>query len=209
MTINDLHTICKIVVAITRRWVKLWMEREIIMNMKINSPAKLKVFAKSPAFVALVEAALVAQAKSEVITEHVRKYIQPVFERFTFTVAQEWTRSGAGEVITDPKNLYLCGDDALCAKFYAECDIEHRKHGFNLPDGHCPALAAQYELVKAEQALLKFGGEAFGAPFEESHTDNRAKALKLLLGLGVQSNNINTARLVAKAKVAELPAAAA
>ena len=59
--------------------------------------------------------------------------------------------------------------------------MEHRKHGFTGPQGHCPALEAEELQRRAERALLESGSELFGTDIGETYGDLRKRALNLLL----------------------------
>lgn len=59
--------------------------------------------------------------------------IAPIFDLFEFHVKAEWRREGRPEKITKPKDIYLTDQEEDVAKFFEECDKEHRKHGFNGP----------------------------------------------------------------------------
>lgn len=151
---------------------------------KLTLP-QLKRFARSRLFRDAVADTLMAQAYAEITRERVDAYIKPVFDQFTFTVGEKFSRCGvAGERITDPELLYLSGDEELCSRYFAACDVEHRRHGFTGPEGHCPALIAEHDHTKAEWALLKLACPVIGIPdWESVHGQHREKLLELLLGL--------------------------
>jgi hypothetical protein len=138
----------------------------------------------------LAEAVCHAKAYAECRREQVDAYLRPIFDEFKFTVGAEFGgRVGdAGAPITDPRRLYLCGDDALCKDYYHACDLEHRKHGFTGPNGHCPALIAEHLLAIAENALLNSGCKLIGL---EDHSsldgDTRERFLDLLLGAALNA----------------------
>ncbi len=117
---------------------------------------------------------LTKRAFAEVERKRVDAYIAPVFARFRFV-------DDEGAVITDPDMLYRCDDEAMCAAYYAACDVAHREHGFTGEPGECPALVAEHNQLKAEWAVLesmeRFVGLDDGAL---SRTlEIRAKALEL------------------------------
>ena len=162
------------------------------MNM---TPAKLETLAKSKPFVDLAKAVLVAMARAQTVRAQVDAYIKPVFDRFTFTAADKFNQSG-NITIDKPSKLYLSEDEAQCAAFYAACDVEHKKNGYDLPAGNCPALVADHDLVKAEYALLVFVGKAFELPFEDVYGNDRKALLKLLLGLATTANKLKASTLL-------------
>ncbi len=122
----------------------------------------------------LVVEMLAKRAFAEVERKRVDTYIAPVFAQFRFV-------DDEGAVITDPERLYHCDDEAMCAAYYAACDVAHREHGFTGEPGECPALVAEHTQLKAEWAVLesmeRFVGLDDGAL---SRTlEIRAKALEL------------------------------
>jgi hypothetical protein len=134
----------------------------------------------------LAHAVCAAKAYAQCRREQVDAYLRPIFDSFKFTIGEEFggRRGDAGKPITDPTRLYLCGDEELCKDYFHACDLEHRKHGFTGPYGHCPALIAEHLLVIAENALLDAGCKLMG--IEDGHAalwgDKREKMLDLLLG---------------------------
>ena len=122
----------------------------------------------------LVVEMLAKRAFAEVERKRVDAYIAPVFARFRFV-------DDEGAVITNPKRLYHCEDAAMCAAYYAACDIAHREHGFKGEPGECPALVAEHNQLKAEWAVLesmeRFVGLDDGALART--LEIRAKALEL------------------------------
>lgn len=115
---------------------------------------------------------LAAEAAAKSTRAKVDAYIQPVFERFSFT--SKWD----GKPITKPNDLYLTDED--CTAYYAACDIAHREQGYNLPEGHCPALVAEHEQLKAEWALLEAAGKLLGIDGLGLWGDNRKQLLDIL-----------------------------
>ena len=122
----------------------------------------------------LVVEMLAKRAFAEVERKRVNAYIAPVFAQFRFV-------DDEGAVITNPKRLYHCEDAAMCAAYYAACDIAHREHGFTGEPGECPALVAEHNQLKAEWAVLesmeRFTGLDDGALSRS--LEIRAKALEL------------------------------
>jgi hypothetical protein len=138
---------------------------------KLNTKAKLKSWAKENR--PLAETLCLAKAFAEVERERVNAYILPLFETFTFTEDSEGCE---GEKITNPEHLYLSEDEKLSAEYYAACDRAHREHGFDGPEGHCPALVAGHLLVQAENLLLGEVTELMGVG-EVHNMDLRTKVL--------------------------------
>ena len=130
----------------------------------------------------LVVEMLTKRAFAEVERKRVNAYIAPVFAQFRFV-------DDEGAVITDPERLYHCDDEAMCAAYYAACDVAHREHGFTGKPGECPALVAEHTQLKAEWAVLesmeKFVGLDDGALSRTMEI--RAEALRLAAGVALAS----------------------
>lgn len=75
-------------------------------------------------------------------------YVRPIFDRYGFA-------DDEGRRIADPRSIYRCNDDEACGRYFAECDKVHREHGFTGPEGHCPALIAENDALKAQRAAIK------------------------------------------------------
>ncbi len=114
------------------------------------------------------------RAFAEVEKKRVTAYIAPVFARFSFI-------DDAGAAITDPELLFCCDDEAMCAAYYAACDVAHSEHGFVGEAGKCRALIAAHETFKAEWVVLASMEQFVGLDAGQlSHTlESRAKALDL------------------------------
>ena len=140
--------------------------------IKTLTIASLKRWA--PKLRPLVVEMLAKRAFAEVERKRVDAYIAPVFAQFRFV-------DDEGAVITNPKRLYHCEDAAMCAAYYAACDIAHREHGFKGEPGECPALVAEHNQLKAEWVVLesmeRFTGLDDGALSRS--LEIRAKALEL------------------------------
>ena len=136
----------------------------------------------------LGHAVAMAQAFAQVQRERVDAYIKPIFEDFGFEYSQKTElRSGRTGRIPSPRDLYLCDDEAGLARFYECCDQEHRKHGFNGPHGHCPALVAENLLMEAERYLLEAGSKFFGVDFTMIFGEQRKQATDLLMGATIKA----------------------
>lgn len=104
----------------------------------------------------------------------------PIFERFDFRDME------TGERITDPGHLYLTDQKDLCAEYYAACDAANREAGYDLPPGHCPALIAGHDVLKAERALLEHCGDFCGINYRDFvAADLWAKSVDLFLNPGI------------------------
>lgn len=124
-----------------------------------------------------------AKAVAQVTRERVDEYTQPIFEKYGFKADSEVMKKTPdyGKPLDTPKDLYMT-DDPRCTEFYAECDEEHKRQGFDVKPGYCPALVAENALIKAENALLEAGSELMGVNLIGISLENRKKALEILLG---------------------------
>lgn len=124
----------------------------------------------------LADAVMVAMAKADVERKRVDAYIEPIFATFNFR------DSRTGESIAHSRSLYLSDEEERVKEYYAACDAAHREHGFTGPDGHCPALVAENELLKAERKLLEVACKWLDFDVDLLYGENRKKMLDLLLG---------------------------
>ena len=162
------------------------------MNLTLDS---LKQLAQDPKFIQLAADCLAWQTLAETTRERVDRYVRIVFNAFEFRVSPRMGEhfGNTGERITDPKLLYLCEDEATLKDYYAWCDRAHRKAGYDLSPGHCPALVAEHEQNKTEHAFLAYTDSVLGTPFADTYLENRDKALRLIFGIALK--NPQTERL--------------
>jgi len=136
---------------------------------------------------ALAIAVCKAQAYAEIKREQVDAYVLPIFQKYTFPVTFTEMRAEYGENVKSPKDLYLTDLDSEAVKnFYKDIHEEHRKHGFNGPFGHCPALIAEKLLMEAEKCLLEAFQAFFGIEEIGVYGEDRKKFLKLALGASLK-----------------------
>jgi hypothetical protein len=148
-------------------------------------------YLQSQEFKTLSKAVLLAMAFAQAERERVNGYILPLFEMYDFYPAQRFSDKGVPAArIADPKYIYRSDDDALAEKWFAECDKEHRAHGFTGPHGHCPALIAEDLQRRAERWLLESACPAHGIDVDALYCDLDAikRMLELLLGQAVQKH---------------------
>jgi len=117
-----------------------------------------------------------ATAFAQVTRERVDEYTAPIFQSFKF-------KDEEGQPIEKPGQLYLCKDEDRCKEYYAEKEIADRAHGWGGEEGYCPALVAEHNQIKMEQALIFKGAKLMGIKGMGWNTlENRKKMLDLLLG---------------------------
>ncbi len=116
----------------------------------------VKTFYTSINNMALVVVVLTAREHAVEMRAKVDAYTLPILAAMDL-------RDDEGQQILKPSDLYLCSTDA--AEFYAACDRAHKEHGFDLEPDYCPALIAESEVVRAENALLKIACAHYGLPY--------------------------------------------
>lgn len=154
----------------------------------MNKPTVHEFKAWADANARLGQAVILAQAFAKCERERVDSYIKPLFEKFEFYVCDEFAERIGKKRITQEKDLYMTDlKSPQYLEFQEQCDAENRKHGFDGPKGHCPALIADGLRRDAEYALLKSGGEFLGVDLTMVFGEKRDKALDLLLGATVKA----------------------
>lgn len=122
------------------------------------------------------------QAFAQVVRAEVNARTKPIFARYSFKVHPEFHRCGAGEAITDQSKLYLAGNAPEVAAYDAEVEAAHRAAGWKGAPGTCPALVAEAELIKAENAFIKAASNAAEFDFTRAYGKTRDEFLRLTLG---------------------------
>jgi len=84
----------------------------------------------------------------------VRSYQKSWLTKYA-TFSSEWADQGIPSPdMTDPSNSYLM-PEGQAAEYFAYCDDEAAKAGFELEKGYCPLLVAEDNKRKAEKLLLQ------------------------------------------------------
>lgn len=143
----------------------------------------------------LTEAVCLAQAAYEVTRERVDAYIRPIFDSFSFTycgplaesVDERAGESLAGKLLPSPAELYLC-EDPRVEEYFDACGREHRRQGYDLPHGHCPALVAEHILIDAQNTLMESANPLFGLT-RSPVLEDREQYLNLLIGACLVESN--------------------
>lgn len=148
----------------------------------------------------LANTVCLARAFAATEKERVDAYILPLFATFEFTKDRKGCKRDGeleptGEKITDPEQVYLSTNEELCVEYFAASDAAHRAHGFDGPDGFCPASIADHDVGRAEHLLIVALGEFAGFDGHEvSKPELRTKALELGLSLCLSTNEILDAK---------------
>lgn len=152
--------------------------------MALTVPS-LKKFFRSATAKEAIAAYLVAKAFAESERARVDAYIKPAFAEFIkthpFYVDDKGGRRPA-DLIEDEDRLFMSNDEEGVAAWYAEADRLHKANGSELPEGYNPALVAEHELTKAENALLKLAAENIDPVFGKIYNlEKRADAIRLIV----------------------------
>ncbi len=124
------------------------------------------------------------------IAEVMRKEMDEIQAR---VLQEEIFEDDEGNRITEPKHAWRIERPAHADYYYKRLDEEHTKAGFSLPPGHCPALIAEHEQMKAEHALIAraeryFPGLTKDALLCAPHgLENLKKYIDLLCGMVVNA----------------------
>lgn len=113
----------------------------------------------TPEVKSLVNAYLLQRALAETMREKVDAVYREILTEIPVYAEDR------GDRVYTYQLLYLCSDDALCEKIYAEGNKRLRALKLkpdDMPDGYCPALVAEDKQVKIETALIDAAGAKFG-----------------------------------------------
>ncbi len=146
----------------------------------------------TPEIIQCVRTYLLAKTFAEVKREQVDKIERQLLSERCLTATLGCDSRPAGFVphrITDPKDLYLCEEEAFKG-FYAEASRRERAAGVkpaDMPDEHCPALVAEHLQIQAENLLIEVSGKLFGVKPYQLHFEKRDQWLDLICRLVVNS----------------------
>ena len=144
------------------------------MNTNSNNVnmAAMLAFVNNPAVVQGIKDLEAARVEAKETRALVDAYIRPVFARFDFRDVR------TGEKIEDERQLYRADLKSQQMRDYeAACDAEHRRQGYDLPPGYCPALVAENRINEIEKRLLDLASTAFRVDFRRTYGEMRAKVL--------------------------------
>jgi hypothetical protein len=104
--------------------------------------------------------------------------------------------------ITQPKDMFMCEDEAAIREFYAELNRRERAAGIkpaDMPDEHCPALCAETIQTQAEAVLIDSSGRLYGITADMLYLEKRDKWIDLVIRMLV--NHPQTASHFTAAKM--------
>ena len=139
---------------------------------------------------AAVAALRAAQAEVDRIKPIVTAYQNEILAQGQYRIdVEQWgelltdDEQRAGKVITSDDAAYLMSD-ADFSSYLQKLALAHAAHGFEVQDGSCPLLIAEYALANAENAVLD--SAAYLTKFEAGRPlvmEQRDRALGLILTL--------------------------
>ena len=154
-------------------------------NLNINS---IKALAESPEFAQLAANIISSKAVAQITVERVSPLLKIAFDHFDFKYGNKTPEKG--KRIKNPRHLFLCDDEGMCAEYYASCDAAYIEAGYHMKPGYSPILVAEHKHLKAEWAFLKYVDEKLGTNFYECYGIggvDRKEALKLCMGLAINN----------------------
>ena len=125
----------------------------------------------------IVDTLLMAMAYAELERAKMDKIYNGILSRCTYYDTE-------GKRISDHNKAYLM-DDNYSATFLAHCTQAVKDAGYNVPEGNCPALMAEHDVVKLEWSLMQATAPLFGIDWQALYGENRAKYLDLTIKLVV------------------------
>lgn len=106
-------------------------------------------------------------------------YEAPIFAAFKFYNDLDVRHGSPRRLLQGIGELYLSEDVASCDRFYAACSAAHKANGYDVLEDQCPALIAEYNVAKLENALLTWASTFFNFDFNGRSIALRDRALAL------------------------------
>lgn len=132
--------------------------------MKTLKPTEI-----TPQVKAAASAVLLAKAYAMTMREAVDKIQREILSECPLRVADENFETRGEERITEPRYTYLAEQDDL-EDYWYQCDKRERAAGIKpdtMPDGHCPALSAEYIQTQAQWLLVDCTADMLGLQKEQ------------------------------------------
>lgn len=125
--------------------------------------------------------------KADTIRPIVHKYKNKILSEKKYHIADKYkNRCGIQIDYVSSHELTYLLSDSDAEEYFSLCDIEKEKAGFeDLPDGFCPLLVAEHDVVVAEWELMDAYEPITGINKSCIHGINRKKYLDLLLKITV------------------------
>lgn len=130
----------------------------------------------TPGVKSAVNAYLMARAYAETMRQAVDKVHRGILMESPVTNGLEVEHGEPARLIIDPKDTWLCTDDAMIQDYYAECDKQLREKGLkpdDMPVDHCPALVAEHIQTQTEWLILDCAAEMMEIGFDGKELNHR------------------------------------
>lgn len=140
----------------------------------------IKTAVMTPAVKTLVSTYLLARIYADIKREEVNVIHTQILQDIEIHA----NTYGRTERLFKMNDLYMCNDDTLCAKIYAEADKRLKAAGIKPADmdsDYCPALTAEHDLVKIEWLILEETAPPLGIDPASLYGKNREQWLHLVI----------------------------
>lgn len=128
--------------------------------------SELKTAIDTPEMHSMVETYLLAKTYAAITREQVDiTYHEILTDIPVFADDIEGRRARSGQRLYKVGDLYLCSDDELCQRIYAEGDKRLKAKGIKPADmerDYCPALCAENDLRKIARLIANAAGKPLG-----------------------------------------------
>jgi len=111
------------------------------------------IIQKAPGLTSAVNTYLLAKVYADGERAIIDKMKRDILNGSVFTVRPEFTRQTEPNRITEPSRDYLMSDEQF-ETYHAECQRRIVAMGYDVPEGHCPALIAERILTEAEHLVI-------------------------------------------------------
>ena len=132
-----------------------------------------------------VQTYLLARCHAELEREKIDAMERQILAEIPLHLANEWKERGmrdVPEIITEPCYVYLARDEER-EDYHAECQHRIKQMGYNVPEGHCPALIAEDLQLQSEWSVIESGAKMIGDSNPKTFNDRLLCGTKTMGGL--------------------------
>jgi hypothetical protein len=155
--------------------------RPVTDALRTWNPTLVKAFLEHKQTRAVRKALIVARNYAAETRAKVDAYEAPIFAKYEFYNDLDTRAGSPRRRLERIGEIYLSEDEAACAKLYAELQAAHRLNGYNVKEDCCPALVAENEVIRLENALLTWGSTFFNFDFTGCRMELRERAIELFM----------------------------
>ena len=122
----------------------------------------------------------------KVMAENIRAEVDKVQRRLLLEECPLFKDLDGGGRIIDPKDYWLCQDEAACKAYYAAQNRELRAAGIKpdeMDDKKCPALVAEHDVIKARRAIVDALAPLVAIDPQRLYGEKEEQFFELALGL--------------------------